>query len=753
MPINAEEDKKVGTWMYTWWQEKTDIDWIEGGNGLGSINQLLGDVDGDGKDDAVVNDNSGNWYVALSDGFDFASYTQWTSAHGSGSSKDFLADVDGDGKKDAVSFFGSTGSWTVALSNGSNFGTSTQWCNQHGNGSANQLMADVNGDGIDDAVAFFGNGDWWVLLSNGSSFGNAFKLTSMGSGSTKQMFGDFNGDGIADPVVLWTSVGDWWVGISNGTTVTSITKWAGGFGVNSTNQLVGDVDDDGKTDAIAFYSDGTWYKAISSGTAFGTSTQMGGFTEDFGEGSTKQFFGNTYGNDARTLSQGWDKPQTLSLVTFTSSGGKWQAQGLNQYAWMNRWEGWNVKYRQEISEGVFGTYDQETDNDVIDYQLSKLTEAGVDFLILDETNNIHVDDDALLDAALNIADRIRIWNSDPSNKSIKYAIAVGEVNFTNNVQSIESDCDKVYDLFVNTAHGGSDNYYYVDGKPLVVVYTWLSQRQDWENWTGDKTESNQFSVRWAEGPIPHTSEYADYYGWYNTADGPYTSGTETVFVTPRKPNDQTIFAKDLQFYKDSWETAIQLGTDSIVVGGMDDYTEANAIWPTDTSLCDASIQEQWENEGGQFDPYVYWNWTKHYINQYKGNRTNSYTNDFESSMTGWSNAWHSFYSWYAYQGTGSLAIPNGNKTEYTVTNLQANTTYHVEGFIRKEYNSGGNPTVGVNTHGFSEEVFDTYNNAQGYTMFTYTFTTGSSNTSATIFVDNSATGGGHAFLDNIKVFK
>jgi len=101
-----------------------------------------------------------------------------------GSNRQLLGDVNGDGRADAVVYFGSNGSWYVSRSTGSAFGAFSRWINGHGVRSSNQLLADVTGDSRADATAFFKrDGSWYVSPSTGTSFAGFSRwITGHGAG-------------------------------------------------------------------------------------------------------------------------------------------------------------------------------------------------------------------------------------------------------------------------------------------------------------------------------------------------------------------------------------------------------------------------------------------------------------------------------------------------------------------------------------------------------------------------------------------
>lgn len=184
--------------------------WLSG-HGIGSAKQFLGDVDGDKRADAVIYfANEGIWFASLSEGNKFStrniSYeNNWIKGHGIGSSNQMLADVTGDGRADAVVFFGKFGRWFVSPSSGSSFQRFSQWTDGHGKDSTAQFLGDVDGDGRADAVVFFEQyGAWYASLSRANSFGNFSQWASgHGIGSSKQFLSDVTGDGKDDAVVVF----------------------------------------------------------------------------------------------------------------------------------------------------------------------------------------------------------------------------------------------------------------------------------------------------------------------------------------------------------------------------------------------------------------------------------------------------------------------------------------------------------------------------------------------------------------------
>jgi hypothetical protein len=191
-----------------------------------------------------------------------------------GWSDQLVGDFNGDGRDDIASFYPASGSLWVNLSTGDGFEAERWGRFSPGTGWSNHVAGDFNGDGIDDVASYHGdNGTWWVSISTGDGFATSLWATfNPPNGWGSQLAGDFNGDGLSDIASFHSGNGTWWVSISDGTTFTT-KRWAtfnptSGWG----SQLAGDFNGDGITDIANFHlGNSTWWVGLSTGSSFATS--------------------------------------------------------------------------------------------------------------------------------------------------------------------------------------------------------------------------------------------------------------------------------------------------------------------------------------------------------------------------------------------------------------------------------------------------------------------------------------------------
>jgi hypothetical protein len=249
--------------------------------GLSTHSVAAGDLNGDGKIDLVLADqcatnNCSNASVSVLMGNGDGSFQTVVSYDAGGQSalSIVLGDVNGDGKLDAIVANNcvsnsdcSNGSVSVLLGNGDGtFQTAVSY-NSGGQGAQHAAIADVNGDGKPDLLVAnncatnsnCSNGSMSVLLNNGDgTFQAAVAYNSGGQGATFLAVGDVSGDGRPDVVEVNNCVsnsdcsnGSVSVLLGNGDgTFQSAVSYAPG-GQSPSSVVLGDVNGDGKLDVVA----------------------------------------------------------------------------------------------------------------------------------------------------------------------------------------------------------------------------------------------------------------------------------------------------------------------------------------------------------------------------------------------------------------------------------------------------------------------------------------------------------------------
>ncbi len=254
------------------------------------------DFNGDGKDDIVTftQGSLADVYVAASNGTSFAGTSvKWNDFFSIGGETALTGDVNGDGRDDAITFtHGDLADVYVALSTGGGFLGGAKWHDWFAPKAELAAVADVNGDGRDDIIAFThdGLGDVYVALSTGTGFGAGQKWHEFFAPAGEfPAVADVNGDRRADLITFIqgpASAADVYVALSNGAGFGPGQKWHDLFAVGGELPRVGDVNGDGRADIVTFTCDANAdvYAAVSNGSAFvGTTVKWNDFFCTAGE--------------------------------------------------------------------------------------------------------------------------------------------------------------------------------------------------------------------------------------------------------------------------------------------------------------------------------------------------------------------------------------------------------------------------------------------------------------------------------------
>ena len=237
---------------------------------------LTGDFNGDGRADIAGRlSTTGAWWVSLANASGVhQTATQWGAWSAAATWVEaVVGDFDGDGRDDIAGRV-SNGDWWVSRSTGTRL-QATKWGNWSNNTTwSNTLVGDFNRDGRTDIAARITNGDWMVSLSTGIAFTTSrwgkwdTAVNSVPVTWVDVSVGDFNGDGRAD-IAGRSTIGQWWVNISKGTTFGFAVSY-GSWSTTTTwsNVSVGDFNGDGRDDIIGRNTIGQWWVAEATGTKF-----------------------------------------------------------------------------------------------------------------------------------------------------------------------------------------------------------------------------------------------------------------------------------------------------------------------------------------------------------------------------------------------------------------------------------------------------------------------------------------------------
>lgn len=224
----------IARWSYDGMSWKTILEdsgiWHAG---LGSPDGrfLIGDADGDGRDDlifaepAVENPRIARWMAALSTGQGLGDAQEWSPGFGKLKRGHYLAgDINGDGRADLV--WGKPKAsnpaivkWKAAPSTGAAFMPGVLWSADAGCSDSRFLLGDADGDGMDDLVFSMPRSKrrkpfrWKVARSTGTYFAGAERWKSRFGKFRWKGFAlaDLDGNGGADLVGWKKTIDDRWI--------------------------------------------------------------------------------------------------------------------------------------------------------------------------------------------------------------------------------------------------------------------------------------------------------------------------------------------------------------------------------------------------------------------------------------------------------------------------------------------------------------------------------------------------------------
>ena len=276
------------------------------------------------------------------------------------------------------------------------------------------------------------------------------------------------------------------------------------------------------------------------------------------------------------------------------------------------WCAWNVEFTPLLPDGTFGYYDS-ADPEVIRFHLEKLSDAQIDFIIMDQTNNIDVDSGYINERSLAVAEQIKAYN-DTGARPVRYCSAVGGIQWSHDAKTIEDEAEKLWKRYCETEFGGSGYHYYLDGKPLMIVYGDGAEKA-WSEYEGEKTYGEKFTIRWADnGSTP------GYFGWAYSK-GAVWNGNVTVVMPGwhNRAGHKPVDRKYGKTYKTFWNTLLEAeySPEIIIINSFNEYAERTAVFPALSDDNTAPGDKWYKDRNGTEDPYMFWDMTVSYIKQFK----------------------------------------------------------------------------------------------------------------------------------------
>jgi hypothetical protein len=260
---------------------------------------LLGDVDGDGRDELVVWTPGQGWWRAMNT----TTYQLTTSGlpFGGNTAGDtpLIGNFNADKKQDFAIWRPLDGTWHFITATGTYLG----W-QKLGQYHDEPLVGDFNGDGVDDIATWRpSDGTWRVSTRGGVPL---YANTPFGQRGDRPLVGDYDGDGKDDLFIWRPSSGEWHVMASSAGGPQLIRAWGG----PGDTPMLGDFNNDKKVDLVVWRrATGEWHAVTSAGAPL--------FVRPWGDPGDVPLLGKI------------DSNKTHDLVVWRPLLGTWWALGTN----------------------------------------------------------------------------------------------------------------------------------------------------------------------------------------------------------------------------------------------------------------------------------------------------------------------------------------------------------------------------------------------------------------------------------------
>jgi hypothetical protein len=231
---------------------------------------------------------------------------------------------------------------------------------------------------------------------------------------------------------------------------------------------------------------------------------------------------------------------------------------------VNHWDtdvkGWN----HPLPLG--GMYDCE-DVETIRRQTKEMKRIGINFIVFDDNNCVHVDEGW-------IDRRIKAWfdfmDKEPEKDRLTLVISAGgELNVHEDREGWIKAVNYLWDTYSQRASYGK-----LDGKPLLI---WYTERDVWPDWKDE---------RWTVKQAFHyyrTKEQGTHGGWGWGANPFPPDNKECMSLMPgwhRGDNTDPISREGGAYYARQWRHVLHVKPRFVLIAGWNDLSECTAIEPT-----------------------------------------------------------------------------------------------------------------------------------------------------------------------------
>ena len=228
------------------------------------------DLDGDGRDDYLVIDATGEVDAYLNRGGGAGGWVFRETVAAGGTSdmrRARFADFNGDGKDDYV-LFDTDGTFSVSLNKGGNGAGGWEWKGRVADGATGDMsrvhFADLDRDGRDDYIWVNDKGSFSAYLNTAKGWLERADFSStQGLAMNRLRFADYDGDGRDDLLYFKEGSGAFFVELNRVTGWVTLGQVAGGATGDVNRARFADYDGDGRSDYLYYDTAGGLYGVLN----------------------------------------------------------------------------------------------------------------------------------------------------------------------------------------------------------------------------------------------------------------------------------------------------------------------------------------------------------------------------------------------------------------------------------------------------------------------------------------------------------